>query len=382
MTLARDLRKTVKGRDRFDDFTRADFDQAATIFFESGYYRVETIKRMHEHARTYFIANLKKHKECSATGARLVLDLLAIFQTKMKNATDPRIEEIQIPREMTRWSPLLSSLTGVLVPDQEMVNHFTIELTRGENETPTYTPFVTGDLAADPWIPSDPLFKRAHDQWKKMQTTHKRPSDQPMSFQLFVLTYLRFVLAGDLAGAWDKFGGLAAQLTHLGTLLSIAATESALTAMTYDKTIRTNIATQSRKRISDEQVTKLTKLLTEEHDVTKRATLRDITAAASDRHNDPPANFVHRKGDPSRRNGAKGKTRATKKGKGAKRTHWNSNHKGDGAENPKGKGKKSTKRPWTNNWSNWEGKGPSTQDATENRPAETEAARNNAVKGA
>ena len=89
MTLARDLRKTVKGRDRFDDFTRNDFDQAATIFFGSGYYRIETIKRMHEHARTYFIANLKKHKECSATGARLVLDLLEISQTKMKNATDP-----------------------------------------------------------------------------------------------------------------------------------------------------------------------------------------------------------------------------------------------------------------------------------------------------
>ena len=89
---------------------------------------------MHEHARTYFIANLKKNKECSATGARLVLDLLAIFQTKMKNATDPRIEEIQIPREMTRWSPQLANLAGILVPDQEMVNRFTIELTRGERE--------------------------------------------------------------------------------------------------------------------------------------------------------------------------------------------------------------------------------------------------------
>ena len=213
------------------------------------------------------------------------------YQTKMKNAKGPRIEEAQIPREMTRRAPSLACLAGILAPDQDMVNHFTIELTRGMNEVPTYTPFVTGDLSADPWIPGDPLYTRARDQWKKMQTARKRPSHQPMSFQLFALTYLRFVLAGDLAGAWTPFGGLAAQLTHLGTLLSIAATENARAAMTYDKSIRTTIATQSRKRISDEQATKLTQLLTEEHDVTKRATLRDINAAAIDRQTDPPQYF-------------------------------------------------------------------------------------------
>ena len=378
LTLARDLRKSAQGRDRFDDFHRADFDQAAQIFFDFGYYRLETVKRMQEHARTYFISNLKKQKGCTATSARLALDLVETFQTKMKNAKDPRIEEVQIPREMTKWNPSLASLTGILVPDQDMVNHFTIELTRGRNEVPAYTPFVTGDLSADPWIPGDPLYTRAHDQWKKMQTTHKRPSDQPMSFQLFVLTYLRFALAGDLAGARTPFGGLAAQLTHLGTLLSISATENALTAMTYDKTIRMTIATQSRKRISDEQAIKLTQLLTEEHDATKRATLRDINAAASDRQVDPPNNFVNRKNDPSRRNGVKGKGK--KKGKGGKRTNFTRNDQPE-----KGKGKRKGKhQTWSHQGPQWEGKGQNGLETNDNRPVENDTTRTttNAVKGA
>ena len=109
------------------------------------------------------------------------------------------------------------------------------------------------------------------------------------------------------------FGGLSAKMTRLGTLLSIAATENALTATTYGKTIRTTIAVQSRKRISDEQVTKLTQLLTEEHDAANRATLRDITAAASGRQNYRSPTFLTRKSGPSRRNGVKGKGK--KKGK-------------------------------------------------------------------
>ena len=51
--LARDLRKAVEGRERYDDFDRANFDQAAEIFFRSGYYRIETIKRIQECSRTF-----------------------------------------------------------------------------------------------------------------------------------------------------------------------------------------------------------------------------------------------------------------------------------------------------------------------------------------
>lgn len=75
-----------------------------------------------------------------------------------------------------------------------------------------------------------------------------------MSFRLFILIYLRFVLAGYLAGAWENFGGLSAQLTQLGALLSIATTENAMTSMAYGRSIRMPIGGDSRKRISADQM--------------------------------------------------------------------------------------------------------------------------------
>ena len=152
-----------------------------------------------------------------------------------------------------------------------------------------------------------------------------------MSCQLFVMTYLRFAFPGDLAGAWSKFGGISAQLAHIGTLQSIAAAENAMTAMAYCRDIRKAIATQSRKRISDEQAAKLTIMLAEERYTTKRAAVRDIAATSPERQNDYVIAKIPTKGDPSRRRFVKtnGKGRKTqrvcqkggqnKKGKG--RTH-------------------------------------------------------------
>ena len=93
----------------------------------------------------------------------------------MKNAKDPRIEEVLLPREMEKWTSSLAKLTGVLVPGQDVVNHFTIELARRRNEIPAYTHFVAGVLREDLWMPSDPPFVRAHENWKQLQTSHKRP---------------------------------------------------------------------------------------------------------------------------------------------------------------------------------------------------------------
>ena len=80
-------------------------------------------------------------------------------------------------------------------------------------------------------MPADPCFGRADETWEKLQATHKRPTTQTISFQALILNYLRFALAGDLAGDWANFGGLAAQFSHLGALLSIATTANATTAM-------------------------------------------------------------------------------------------------------------------------------------------------------
>ena len=246
----------TEGRERFGDFDRDDFAKETTIFSEAGHYRLGNIRRMQDNARTFFIANLRK-KNTQADMIKpthLVLGISQSFQTTLENAKDPKIEEAIIPREMKNWTPSLTHLGGLLVPGQDMVNHFTIELTRGQHVAPSYTPSATGDMAAEPWMPKDPVFPRSQGRWEKMQASHKRPSGQPISFQQYMLNYLRLVLAGDLAGAWASFGGLSAQMTHLGTLLAIASTENAMTAMAYDRAVRTTIETNSRKRLPPDQL--------------------------------------------------------------------------------------------------------------------------------
>ena len=124
--LARDLRKFADGRGQFNDFGRTDFDRAADIFFQSGYYRVANLRRTQEHPRAFFIASLRKHntKPTQVKSTRLALELIKTSQTRMGNSKDPCIEEVQIPREMARWNPSLATLAGLLVPDQEMAKPF------------------------------------------------------------------------------------------------------------------------------------------------------------------------------------------------------------------------------------------------------------------
>ena len=187
---------------------------------------------MQENARTFSVQNLGKltRKDAPPIGVRLLLDLIGVSHMKMKNSKGSMIEEVQITHQMTRWAPSLATLTGFLTPDPDMVNFFTIEMARGALEIPPYIPFVTGGCSETPWMPTEPMFARARETWEKLQTAHRRPSNQPISFHAFVMNYLGFALAGDLASAWARFGGLAAKLYHLGTLLSIATTENAMAA--------------------------------------------------------------------------------------------------------------------------------------------------------
>ena len=72
--------------------------------------------------------------------------------------------------------PSLASLAGILVPGQEMVNHFSIDRARGLNEVPPYIPSATGESAGGPWMPTDPAFTRSHDIWKKDANLTETPN--------------------------------------------------------------------------------------------------------------------------------------------------------------------------------------------------------------
>ena len=94
---------------------------------------------------------------------------------------------------------------------------------------------------------------------------HKRPSAQTSSHQLLMMGYLRFIYAGDLAGAWGRFGGLSGQLAHLGILMAISLTDAVMVAMSYDKTVRSTVEVNSRGRLTEDQRDKMIGMLTADH---------------------------------------------------------------------------------------------------------------------
>ena len=111
-------------------------------------------------------------------------------------------------------------------------------MANGRCGKPPMTPFVAAEISQKPWMPNEQVHAKALEGWEILQKTHKRPSPLDIGFQAFIAYNVRFVLSGDLARAWKTFGGLAAQLTHLGTVVNIAITENATTSQTDDREIR------------------------------------------------------------------------------------------------------------------------------------------------
>ena len=187
-----------------------------------------------------------------------------------------------------------------------------------------------------------------------MRASHRRANDQTVSSQWITLNYIRFFLAGDLAGAWAAFGGLTPQLAHLGTLLSIASTANGPTAMAYGRSVRATVETHSRKRTSGDMTTKMFKMLTEEHDVPKNAILRELAVDTVEKKRGKVSLKTNGKGDPPRRTYfPKEEGKGKGKGKG-QWPQWNSPWRND-RHAPKGKGKqKGQRQNWRHNgWNQW-----------------------------
>ena len=76
-----------------------------------------------------------------------------------------------------------------------------------------------------PWAPQDPLRRRAFG------TEHARQerNGARVPFQL-ALHYLRFIIAGGVADAWAKFGGLGVTLSNLAHIAELSVARDLETA--------------------------------------------------------------------------------------------------------------------------------------------------------
>ena len=73
-------------------------------------------------------------------------------------------------------------------------------------------------------------------------------SGQMFNMQTFVFHRIRCIFAGDLAKAFEKFGGSSGQWNLLGIVLRLAITESPYVAMEYDRVIHQRLSALARDR--------------------------------------------------------------------------------------------------------------------------------------
>ena len=100
------------------------------------------------------------------------------------------------------------------------------------------SPYVVPDMSKKPWAVQQPAHTSALEEWPKLQKSHKRPGCQSLSINQWFPCNLRYILAGDLAGAWSPFGGMAARLNHVGIVLDLAVTEHAGVALSCDLQVK------------------------------------------------------------------------------------------------------------------------------------------------
>ena len=342
--LAREIRKGVAGKERFADFTRAAFTMTAEIFVAVGYTSWEKVKTTQQTARDFMLADLRRpEKRRPLEDLTLLLDIFDVYECQRKNTNpkDPKYEAVTIQEAMKRWRPNMRDLTGHIKPSQDLCNHFSLEIAKGKLLSPPVFPYVVPDLSKKPWAIQEPAHTAALESWQKLQKSHKRPGTQEVSINQWFIYNLRYILAGDLAGAWDPFGGLAAQLNHIGIVLDLAVTEHAGVALSYDLQVK-NLAKQMAE--TDREKNKVETLLSDLNQTIKNNVLREfgIMPTYTSHKSKPP------KGDKDKGKGDK------HKGKGRK-----SDKRGGGRFKDPGGGKgiqndqpKQQHRPWHNDWYN------------------------------
>ena len=130
-----------------------------------------------------------------------------------------------------------------------MANYIRLELARGHNKVPAYTPFIAPEVSAAPWAVTSKEHTAAVTRWRGNARQAKREGNpQSIPMQAWLLYQLGFLIAADLAGTWSGFGGLASQLNHLSIVMKISIVESASVALSYDRLIREFLAERARSR--------------------------------------------------------------------------------------------------------------------------------------
>ena len=236
-SLSNDIASAIAMRPDFALIGEQDVIRASRILARNGIISMIELRPTPKRNRDCLVEDLRKNGYEYLQIKFLLLRLFDVSPPIHRNAAGPNqrvdIEEVCIPRVLGNYRPSLAGLSARWRPGQSMANYFSAETYRASCIAPAYVPYPVPDLTKRPWAPNDPEQDRAlNSRQSKMRGLR---IGHPLNMQSIVYFRARCILAGDLANAFDSFGGLVAQFNLLGAVLRLAIVESPYIAIEYDR---------------------------------------------------------------------------------------------------------------------------------------------------
>ena len=300
--LFHELQRVIAGNSKFDAFDHNQAWESAEKLVQYGIISLESFRTTDGQARKYLFEDLRKTEKLPFREIALILKLNKHIPPNDQKVTEKNIRftELDIPKALTVFRPNLSELAASFHPEQEMVNWIVCEnlpiykippspppswfsscnrqRAAAAAKGPPYVPYLLPKLTEPPWMLPSTDHSGARANWVAYSRQARRAnSPQELSIQSFTLYHLRYLFAADLCKAFENFGGLAHQLSHLSTILNLAILESVGTALAYHRILSTKLQERARQRSA--KLSDFTELLSGEDFTIKEQAKREIASA-------------------------------------------------------------------------------------------------------
>ena len=139
--MERELHADVALRPTLASFSFSDVEFAAYLLVRGGLKSPSDVKLSLPLNRKYFLHDLRDG-DLSRRDLSFLLEIFEVSPPTLKNrnAKRPEFEEVCIPLKLSLSSIPLSSLSGLLLPDQRMANEVSEMLARGQACSPHILP--------------------------------------------------------------------------------------------------------------------------------------------------------------------------------------------------------------------------------------------------
>ena len=255
---------------------------------------LESFRTTDEQARRYLLEDLRKTEKLSYPELAFILKLNRHVPPNDQKTSEKNIRftELDIPQALLAFRPLLAQISAALHPEQEMVNWIAKQRAIAAAKDPPYVPYLVPQLTDQPWMLPQAEHVAARSTWMSFSKQAKRSTcPQELSIQAFTLYHMRFIFAAELCGAFELFGGIALQLSHLSTVLNISITDSAGIALAYHRILTGKLQERARQRSA--KVEDFSELLAAECFIVKEQAKREISAAIEKDKRDQPPRTSH-----------------------------------------------------------------------------------------